>query len=153
MELDLSQILPFLTTLGLTPKAILVISSIFLVVQHFAGKNGVKLTLAGVIDFVLGLLGKKPVVPTPDPVVVPKPTPAVPAPSDDPLADRPILKSLRDIILAILARRLTTTLASGDEETAVVKALTEFSVGPFVGPGPSVNLQDGSVFGLKADKK
>lgn len=127
MELDLAQIVPFLSSLGIGPGAIAIISVFFLVGQYLAGKKGVNLSLAGLIEVVKKWFGKfiplSPVSPS-DPVS-PMPKPDKP----DPLEDKPVLKFLRDLALRMFRDRVDEVLLNAkDEEDAALKVFSALKV-------------------------
>lgn len=112
MNLDLSFLQPLLA--GLSPGAAVAVGVVMLIVQHVAAKQGANPTLGGLLGFLGGLFGKPSVAPAADPeppkTVVPATKPA------DPLANRPVLKGLRDILASLAVQKLTSQLVAAPDD-------------------------------------
>lgn len=133
MNLDLNAIfnasLCFISAIDPTHAAIG--AAILFFVQHFASGKGFK--LADLLDTIKKVIGKQPAAPAPD--SGPKTDPSVPSVPMSPiipgmpdlLANRPVLKTARDLLLAILAQKFSDKVATAQSHDEIIQHYQTFT--------------------------
>jgi len=141
-SLDLSWLTAILSKID--PQAAAIVAAVIFIIQHLVNKQGGNFSLAGLLNLLWSLFSKTPTAPV---VPVPLPSPVPPSPVNDPLANFPVLKGLRDILNSVFSQKVTDKLAQSDDHTDALALFQKLSAafdegkversGPFVGPAVS----------------